>query len=72
MKDKILNIAKDLKKDKITEYQAQQRLLSLFGVTEITHNIESECTHKNIKGELTVEHSEWGEPYCKQCHKNIR
>ena len=30
------------------------------------------CTHKDDKGQYTVNHSEWGEPFCSQCYELIR
>ena len=61
MKDKILEIAKELKKDHITSEQAKSKLLDLFGVIIPLPELCSSCFRRNIKNEK----------YCK-CGKRFK
>jgi hypothetical protein len=49
MKEQILKIAQDLKQDTITEYEAQNLLLSLFGVNGSWVYVNEKTPPKNIE-----------------------
>jgi len=63
MKDKILEIAKKLKKDHITSEQAKSELLDLFGVTTPLPELCSSCFRRNTENK---EHCKCGKRFKRQ------
>jgi hypothetical protein len=66
----------DLQDGTITIDECANRILRLFSTKEriITKKLgrPKKCTHRDSNGDFTIDHSNWGEPFCSQCGENTK